>query len=58
VRGSVAAGVERGAASGGARGLVRGLLHETFRAKKPSKPYRAFVRRCLHDRGYDLIGWE
>ena len=58
VHGSVAAGAERGAAGCGARGLVRGLLREAFRAKKPSKPYRSFVRRCLKERGYDLIGWE
>lgn len=43
-----------GAAAGGAGGLVRGALD----SGKPSATYQGFVRRCLSDRGYDVIGWE
>jgi uncharacterized protein YcfJ len=54
VLGSVGRGAGAGAAAGAAGGLARGI----FRSREPSPVYRAFVERCLTDRGYDVIGWE
>lgn len=54
VLGSVGRGAGAGAAAGAAGGLARGV----FRSREPSPVYRAFVERCLTDRGYDVIGWE
>jgi hypothetical protein len=46
--------VAAGAAAGGAAGLVRGAL----RARDPSRVHKNFVRRCLRDLGYEVIGWR
>ena len=54
VLGSAGRGAGAGAAAGAAGGLARGI----FRSREPSPVYRAFVERCLGDRGYDVIGWE
>jgi hypothetical protein len=54
VLGNVGRGAGTGAAAGAAGGLVRGI----FRSREPSPVYKAFVERCLKDRGYDVIGWE
>jgi uncharacterized protein YcfJ len=54
VLGSVGRGAGAGAAAGAAGGLARGI----FTSREPSPVYRAFVERCLTDRGYDVIGWE
>ncbi len=51
--GSVAEGAAAGAAVGGTAGAVHGAF------RNDSNPtYRNFVQRCLHDRGYDVIGWQ
>jgi hypothetical protein len=42
-----------GAAVGGSAGAVAGAFHE-----KPSATYRNFVKRCLSDQGFDVIGWN
>ena len=40
---------------GGCAGtLMRGLL----RKDRPDSLHRAFVERCLRERGYDPIGWR
>jgi hypothetical protein len=52
--GSVGGGALAGAAIGGAAGGVRGA----FRANEVSPLHRNFVQRCLHERGYDVIGWK
>jgi uncharacterized protein YcfJ len=54
VTGDLARGVSIGAAAGAASGLVRGI----YKASKPSPVYKAFVNRCLREKGYDPIGWE
>jgi outer membrane lipoprotein SlyB len=43
-----------GAAAGATRGAMRGL----FRSREPDPVYRAYVNRCLRERGYDPIGWR
>jgi len=48
-----------GAAAGAAAGATGGLVRAIFRTHRdPSPAYRAFVERCLAERGYDVIGWE
>ncbi|MGE5303560.1 MAG: hypothetical protein ACM3TN_09550 [Alphaproteobacteria bacterium] len=47
-----------GAASGAAGGATRTVVHEIFRKRGPSPVYKNFVNRCLHDKGYDPIGWQ
>lgn len=54
VTGNLARGASIGAAAGAASGLVRGL----YRASKPTPVYKAFVNRCLREKGYEPIGWE
>jgi hypothetical protein len=51
---SVVGGALAGGAIGGAAGGVRGA----FRANEVSPIHRNFVQRCLHERGYDVIGWK
>jgi outer membrane lipoprotein SlyB len=51
--GSVGEAAAVGAAVGGTAGAVHGAFQNN------SNPtYRNFVQRCLHERGYDVIGWD
>jgi len=54
VTGSFGRGVGVGAAGGAAAGLVSGAI----KASKPSPIYKAFVNRCLSEKGYEPIGWQ
>jgi len=54
IRGAAGSGAAIGAAVGGTVGLLRGL----FQASQPTPTYKAFVNRCLNERGYESIGWE
>jgi hypothetical protein len=48
-----------GAAAGAAAGAAHGLIHALFSAhRNPAPAYRAFVERCLAERGYEVVGWE
>jgi hypothetical protein len=49
-----------GAAVGAATGATAGLLRSIFSGGggQPSPAYRAFVDRCLRERGYEPVGWE
>ncbi|HRR39770.1 MAG TPA: cell envelope biogenesis protein OmpA [Syntrophales bacterium] len=47
-------GAAIGAASGAAVGLVRGIV----KASQPSPVFKAFVNRCLKEKGYEPLGWE
>lgn len=51
--GSVAEGAAVGAAVGGTAGAVHGAFHTDL-----NPTYKNFVQRCLHERGYDVIGWQ
>ncbi|MEO0002615.1 MAG: hypothetical protein RLZZ22_307 [Pseudomonadota bacterium] len=42
-----------GAAVGGSAGAVSGAMQA-----KPNATYRHYVQRCLHDKGFDVIGWN
>ncbi|HET7313489.1 hypothetical protein [Salinisphaera sp.] len=55
IYGNAARGAAAGAAGGIAAGLVRGLFHHD---SGPAPAYRAYVNRCLRDRGYSPVGWN
>lgn len=59
VGGAIYGNAGRGAAAGAAgavtAGLVRGMFHPS---SGPAPAYRAYVNRCLRDRGYDPVGWQ
>jgi len=54
IRGAAGSGAAIGAAVGATIGLLRGL----FQTTQPTPTYKAFVNRCLNERGYESIGWE
>jgi outer membrane lipoprotein SlyB len=54
VTGSFGRGVGVGAAGGAAAGLITGAI----KASQPSPVYKAFVNRCLTNKGYEPIGWQ
>ena len=54
IRGAAGSGAAFGAAVGATTGLIRGI----FQASQPSPTYKAFVNRCLNERGYESIGWK
>lgn len=43
-----------GAAGGAAAGMVKGGIDST----DMNPTFQRFVAHCLHDKGYDVIGWE
>jgi len=50
----------RGAAAGAAGAATGGLLRGLFRGNRnsPDRPTRRFIELCLHDRGYQVLGWR
>lgn len=56
--GAVFGSIGRGALGGGIGGAAAGLVGGIFHTRQPAPPYKSFVDRCLHDRGYDVIGWQ
>ena len=46
------------AAQGAAAGATGGIIHGVFRSSEPTSVYKTFVERCLHEKGYEPIGWE
>jgi len=56
--GAVTGRIGRGAAIGAAAGASTGLIRGLYKASKPTPVYKAFVNRCLKERGYDTLGWE
>lgn len=55
IYGNAGRGALAGAAGSATAGLVRGLFNHNNR---PAPAYRAYVDRCLRDRGYDPVGWN
>lgn len=58
VGGAVVGHAGRGSMVGAASGATAGFLRGLFRRSQPSTAYKAFVNRCLRERGYDPVGWE
>ncbi len=56
--GAVTGNIGRGALAGGVAGATSGLVRGIYKASQPSPVYKAFVNRCLKEKGYDPIGWE
>jgi len=56
--GAVYGGAGRGAAAGAAAGVVGSTANGMFRTREPSPTFMNFVNRCLHEKGYEPIGWE
>src|SRR5687767_14268109 len=56
--GAVFGSLGRGAAAGGIGGAAAGLISGLFRTRQPAPAFKAFVHRCLAERGYDVIGWQ
>lgn len=48
----------RGAATGGVIGGAAGAVSGSFNNDKPNSVYRAYVQRCLTERGFDVLGWN
>jgi hypothetical protein len=58
VGGAITGGPGIGAAIGAASGATAGLLSSLFAGPPVSQVHRAFVERCLRERGYEPMGWE
>jgi outer membrane lipoprotein SlyB len=56
--GTVTGNIGRGIGIGTAAGATSGLVHGIYKASQASPVYKAFVNRCLKEKGYDPIGWE
>jgi hypothetical protein len=56
ISGSPGLGSLIGAASGAVWGLLSGLFAAGSSA--PNQAYTAFVTRCLHEKGYEVTGWQ
>jgi uncharacterized protein YcfJ len=54
VHGRPGTGAAAGAAGGGTGGLARGIL----RSGRNDPVFQRYVGRCLHDRGFETIGWR
>lgn len=55
---SAARGAAGGAAGGAASSVVGAILYPRRERGGPDPVYRRYVDRCLHERGYDVIGWR
>lgn len=58
VGGAIAGAAGRGAGIGAATGATAALISSVFRPAAPNPAYRAFVERCLRDRGFESVGWQ
>ncbi len=48
----------RGAVAGAASGAVAGLLRGIFLGRGPDALHRNYIESCLHERGYEVVGWK
>jgi hypothetical protein len=60
VGGAISGAAGRGSMIGAASGAVWGLLSGLFRSgsSQPNQAYVGFVNRCLHEKGYEVTGWQ
>ncbi len=58
VGGAIAGNAGSGAAIGAATGATATLLRNLLNEPAPNPAYRAYVERCLRERGYDVVGWQ
>ncbi|MDJ0723209.1 MAG: cell envelope biogenesis protein OmpA [Desulfobacterales bacterium] len=48
----------RGGAAGAAGGAAAAMTRSMLNSGKPDQVFRAFVEKCLRDKGYAPIGWR
>ena len=58
IGGAIAGNVMQGAGIGAATGAAVNLVQKLFVPAAPNPAYRAFVERCLADKGYQTVGWQ
>jgi outer membrane lipoprotein SlyB len=58
VGGAFVGAAARGAGIGAVTGATATLINSLFNAPAPNPAYRAYVERCLKDRGFDPVGWR
>ncbi len=58
VGGALAGAPGRGAGIGAVTGATAGLITSVFSPAAPNPAYRAFVERCLRERGFEPVGWQ
>jgi hypothetical protein len=51
-------GEGRGAGAGAAGGAAGAFAHGMLRSRDPDPVEKAYVNRCLAERGYDVLGWR
>jgi len=51
-------GEGRGAGAGAAGGAAGGFARSMLRSRDPDPVEKAYVNRCLAERGYDVLGWR
>jgi len=58
--GGAAVGAVAGAVTGhgAGRGAAVGAVHGAAKDVGPTHVYKGFVNRCLHERGYEVVGWQ
>jgi hypothetical protein len=55
---SAARGAAGGAAGAATHTVLSSILHPRRGRGGPDPVFRRYVDRCLHERGYDVIGWR
>jgi hypothetical protein len=58
ISGAAGHGSAIGAASGAVWGLLTGIFSAAFGPSHPPEAYTNFVNRCLHEKGYEVTGWQ
>lgn len=58
ISGAAGRGSAIGAASGAVWGLLTGIFSAAFGSSHPPEAYTNFVNRCLHEKGYEVTGWQ
>jgi hypothetical protein len=58
VGGAIAGNIGQGAGIGAATGAAVTLVQKLFVPPAPNPAYRAYVERCLQDKGFQTVGWK
>ena len=56
--GAVVSSAGRGAGAGAAGGAAGAFTHGILRSRDPDPVEKAYVNRCLAERGYEVLGWR
>ncbi len=58
IGGAIAGNVAQGAGIGAATGAAVNLVQKLFLPAAPNPAFRAYVERCLADKGFQTVGWK